>query len=169
MQVRVFTLPFSEALGGFPDETVRSFLAAVDAVEVSDHLVVKGGVPYLALVVKHAGVRDPLGTAAAAKVAPGARPEPPPVREADAGVYKALRTWRGERANKDGVAPYVVATNRVLAEIASARPQSKAALGSVKGFGEARVARYADDLLRLVPPRDAEAAAPVGASSESVS
>ncbi len=52
-------------------------------------------------------------------------------------IFEALRKWRNERAKRDGRPPYVLFTNGQLANIARARPDTKAA----------RIRDYADDLL----------------------
>ncbi len=155
MQVRIFTLAFSEALDGFPDETVRQFLAGKNVHEVAHHFFERGGEPDLTLVVRYVEGAARGGAAApAAGPAEAARRDPDfrsILREGDWPDFTAHKAWRAERARRDGVPPYVVATNRLLAEVAAARPQSRAALGAVPGFGEARVARYADEVLGLVP------------------
>jgi len=150
VQVRVFTLPFSEAVGGFPDEVVRQFLADKRVVEVKDHLFLRAGSPYLALVVKFEGEGAPTFSRRPARerTEEDVRAR---LREADWPVFKTLKTWRSERAKKDGVPPYVVATNRILAEVAASRPQNKTELGAIPGLGEAKLARYADEILALVP------------------
>ncbi len=160
MQLRVFTLPFSDATGGFPDEVVRHFLVGKRVLRLRDHLLRRDGLPYLAVVVTYADDdAEPRSLPAGGGAAREARTDPHGkdayraiLKEADWPVFKALAAWRGERARHDGVPHYVVATNRLLAEVAVARPQSKAALGAVPGFGEAKVARYADDLLKLLAP-----------------
>lgn len=151
MQVKVLTLPFSESIAGFPDEVVRRFAIDKHIHEVSDHFFTRDGRPYLTLVLKYSSPGEPglqVRTATAREPAeePTAR-----LREVDFPVFKALKGWRVERARKDGVPPYVVATNRQLAEIAASRPSSKAALGTIPGIGEGKVARYGDDILALVP------------------
>ena len=45
---------------------------------------------------------------------------------------------------------YVVASNAVLREIVTARPESLEALESLRGMGPSKVSRYGEDLLRLV-------------------
>jgi hypothetical protein len=39
----------------------------------------------------------------------------------------------------------------MLVEVAVAMPQTKGELGAIRGFGEAKVARYGDEVLVLVP------------------
>ncbi|HUR61486.1 MAG TPA: HRDC domain-containing protein [Candidatus Thermoplasmatota archaeon] len=65
-------------------------------------------------------------------------------------VFQALRTWRRERARKEGVSPYIVAYDRALREVAKARPGSIESLGEIPGFGPAKTAKYGPEILDVV-------------------
>jgi ribonuclease D len=62
-------------------------------------------------------------------------------------LYDELRIWRGRVAKRDGLPPYVVLTNREIAEIAGHRPVSLAALQDIEGFGEAKSKRWGEEIL----------------------
>jgi superfamily II DNA helicase RecQ len=40
-------------------------------------------------------------------------------------LFNQLREWRRERCKRDGVPPYIVCTNKQLAQMAVQRPQTK--------------------------------------------
>jgi DNA helicase-2/ATP-dependent DNA helicase PcrA len=80
-------------------------------------------------------VRSPRGSA---------QPEPP------GPLFDALRAWRLERARADGVPAYVVADNKTLAAIATRAPRTEDQLFTVPGMGAQRVARYGDEILRVI-------------------
>jgi DNA helicase-2/ATP-dependent DNA helicase PcrA len=65
-------------------------------------------------------------------------------------MYDALATWRRRRASDEGVPPFHVFANRVLAAIAEAKPRSEAELLAVPGVGPAKLDRYGDEVLDLV-------------------
>jgi ATP-dependent DNA helicase RecQ len=69
---------------------------------------------------------------------------------ADEGLFERLRTWRLERARADEVPAYVVLHDVTLRELASAKPRSQTDLASVKGFGPAKLERYAADVLAVI-------------------
>ncbi len=68
----------------------------------------------------------------------------------DQALFERLRSWRGEQARRQQVPAYVVLHNSHLEEIAARKPQSIHELGSIKGVGLRRAARYGEELLALV-------------------
>ena len=88
----------------------------------------------------------------------GATDAPPAALDAE--LFERLRAWRGEQARRQQVPAYVVLHNSHLEEIALRKPRTIHELGSIKGIGLRRAARYGDELLALVrgeePPRGAE-------------
>ncbi|HYY76709.1 MAG TPA: ATP-dependent DNA helicase UvrD2 [Gaiellaceae bacterium] len=76
----------------------------------------------------------------------GALREAEPVGDDDP-LFKALKTWRRERAKEDGIPAFVVFHDRTLEEIARRRPGDLAALAAVSGVGPAKLERYGGDVL----------------------
>ena len=68
----------------------------------------------------------------------------------DRPLFGALRAWRGREAKAQHVPPYVIFHDRTLAEIASAKPGSRAALAALNGVGEAKLAHYGEAVLDIV-------------------
>jgi RecQ family ATP-dependent DNA helicase len=86
-------------------------------------------------------VRKSKSTAAKAAAAPDLSP-------ADAPLFEALKTWRlGAAAGKPA---FTVASNKTLAAIAAARPQSEDALLAISGVGPAFIEKYAPEALELI-------------------
>jgi len=83
------------------------------------------------------GVRG--GEPPAARAARAAEPDDP--------AYRALKTWRLERAKADDLPAYVVFHNATLEEIARRTPRSLAELAAVPGVGPAKLERYGEDVL----------------------
>jgi len=68
----------------------------------------------------------------------------------DQPLFEALRAWRGREAKAQHVPPYVIFHDRTLAEIAAARPGTRAALVRLNGVGEGKLTRYGDAVLEVV-------------------
>ena len=61
-----------------------------------------------------------------------------------------MRSWRGKQARSQKVPAYVVLHNSHIEEIAARKPRSAHELGSIKGIGLRRAARYGQEILALV-------------------
>jgi ATP-dependent DNA helicase RecQ len=83
----------------------------------------------------------------------------------DRALFERLKRWRGEQARQQRVPAYVVLHNSHLEEIATRKPRSIHELGSIKGVGLRRAARYGEELLALV--RGKETTAPEQDSARS--
>ncbi len=64
--------------------------------------------------------------------------------------YERLKQWRRDVARTAGIAPFVVFHDRTLQALARARPSDEQALHEVPGIGQAKIARYGQDLLRVL-------------------
>jgi len=72
----------------------------------------------------------------------------------DEELFERLRNWRGDQARRQQVPAYVVLHNSHLEEIARRKPRSVHELGTVKGIGLRRAARYGEEILALVRGED---------------
>jgi ATP-dependent DNA helicase RecQ len=70
-----------------------------------------------------------------------------------AALFAELRALRGSIAKEEQVPAYVVFPDRTLAEIATRRPRSTAALADIRGVGPAKLEKYGERFLALI--RDA--------------
>ncbi|HEY9290330.1 MAG TPA: DNA helicase RecQ [Microlunatus sp.] len=62
-------------------------------------------------------------------------------------VFERLRRWRAETAKEQGVPAYVIFHDATLRQIATEQPADLAGLGRIGGVGEAKLARYGEQLL----------------------
>ncbi len=65
-------------------------------------------------------------------------------------LFDALRDWRKARAAEDGVPPFVVFHDRVLAELARKTPLSTHELTSISGVGATKRDRYGSDIVKVI-------------------
>jgi ATP-dependent DNA helicase RecQ len=62
-------------------------------------------------------------------------------------VFERLRAWRGATAKEQGVPAYVIFHDATLRQIAAQAPQTLADLATVSGVGEAKLAKYGQQVL----------------------
>jgi ATP-dependent DNA helicase RecQ len=77
------------------------------------------------------------------------------LREAFAGanedpLWQALKAKRMELAREQGVPPYVIFHDSTLLEILNHKPQTLDEMGRLSGLGQAKLARYGDDFLKVL-------------------
>jgi ATP-dependent DNA helicase RecQ len=94
----------------------------------------------------------------APEAATGRRRAPRPVRTEDdatldgAGqaLFEALRRHRLGLARSAGVAPFVIASDRTLRDLARLRPRSREELALAYGIGARKAEHYGEGLLRVI-------------------
>jgi ATP-dependent DNA helicase RecQ len=89
-------------------------------------------------------------SAAAGAGADTARLEAAELSAADAAVFEQLRAWRGATAREQSLPAYTVFHDATLRAIAAARPATLAELSEINGVGEAKLAKYGEQVLELL-------------------
>ena len=87
------------------------------------------------------------GTAGAGGAAGAAEVELAP---AAAAVFERLRAWRGATAKEQGMPAYVIFHDATLRQIAAQPPGTLAELSRVNGVGEAKLAKYGQQVLDVL-------------------
>ena len=146
----VVTLRFDPVLGAFDDSPLQEFLRTREILTIRDHFFVRNEVPYLAMVVTYKPPTPEAESAVAEKSKERGGTWRAQVSEADFPLFNALRDWRAERAKREGIPPYVIFTNKQLAAIVKARPQSVSKLATIEGVGKAKLDNYGQELLALL-------------------
>jgi ATP-dependent DNA helicase RecQ len=67
-----------------------------------------------------------------------------------ADVFERLRDWRGTASKEQGVPAYVIFHDATLRQIAAQNPASLTDLSTVSGVGEAKLARYGQQILDVL-------------------
>lgn len=152
MQFRIFSIPAT----GSPDleEELNLFLRSHRIVSTQKTLQPVDGVLRWCFCVEY------LDGAKGSGGKPSGRTERIDYKEVlppeDFALFARLRDARKELASVEAIPVYTVCTNEQLAEMATKRPGTLAALKEIEGLGEAKVAKYGQRLL------DANAAAAKG-------
>jgi len=76
--------------------------------------------------------------------------EPTELDAAALALFEALRRYRLTVARAEGVAPFIVASDRTLRDIAALRPRDLAELERAHGVGPYKAARYGAGILQVV-------------------
>jgi len=89
------------------------------------------------------------------KASPSSRRTAAELPAAAAGVFERLRAWRAAASKEQGVPAYVIFHDATLRQIAAESPASLADLARISGIGEAKLARYGEQIIELLAePQD---------------
>ncbi len=147
MLVKLVTLRFDARLGGFDERPLAELLRDREVLAVSEHFFVHDEVPHWAFMVTYRVPEADGEPAPARERARGAPAYREVLREEDWPLFNSLRDWRSGVAAKEGVPPYIIVPNDVLAWIARERPRTLNALGQIRGMGAARLKRHGRAIL----------------------
>jgi superfamily II DNA helicase RecQ len=152
MKLKVFTLRWDEAAGGFDDGPVQSFLhgegAEREVLDVSEHFFVHERMPVWALMLTYRDVEEIRRPRQGRDARKDWRAE---LGEDEKALYDEMRSWRAKTAKRDRIPPYLILTNRQVARMAAERPATTAGLREVvEGFGEAKAARWGEEILVVI-------------------
>ena len=145
---RIITLRYDDNLAGFPEDALRAATAGREVLSAREHFFMHGGVPHLALVLELGGGAETRRPERRPAGAPDVLATVPPDRKR---LYLDLKRWRNERAGLDGVPPFVILRNELLAEICRRAPHSLSALKEIPGIGEKTVEKYGAEVVALIP------------------
>jgi superfamily II DNA helicase RecQ len=152
MLIKIFSLTFNSATGGFDDRELRDYIKDKEIISMNDHFFVRNEIPYLSVVIKYYPYRrevEPVQTPAKARQREASHEGLTPEIE---GVFNLLRDWRSTQARKEGVPPYIIFNNRQLIEIIKTKAQSFAELERVNGIGKVKVEKYGPEILEIIKP-----------------
>ena len=139
MPFRVFTLPFDPATGTFPEDDLNRFCIGKRVLSHKAEFFNLNGSPYWTVLLEY----EPLVEPAPAKVKIDLTPE-------QLVLFEQLRKWRREKADEQGTPVFIISNNRILKKIAIGKPDTMEGLKSIKGFGQAKVGRYGQQILDIV-------------------
>ncbi len=65
-------------------------------------------------------------------------------------LYNRLREWRKNKAQKNGVPVYIIATNTELKQLVVQAPTTIESLKNIKGFGKKKIERYGKEIINFI-------------------
>lgn len=146
MKVRVFTLRIDPESGVFNDRELQAFQDGRDLLDVSEHTFVQDGIPVLALVVRYREM-DAVRGRRGDEQRKDWRGD---LDDRGKVLYDELRLWRGRASKRDGTPPYLIMSNREMADVVVHCPTTLASLREVDGVGDAKTKRWGEEILAVV-------------------
>lgn len=150
MLTKIITIKFDPILECFDDASLKEFIKGKEVLSIREHFFIKEEKPYIAAVIiyKLNSVIFPSDSKEASSKKDDSWREL--IGESDVPLFNSLRDYRSERCKKDGVPPYIICTNRQLAQIVKKRPQSLNSLMEIEGLGKAKAEKYGQEILEIL-------------------
>ena len=149
MQLKVFSLALDPETGELDDSAMRVELENCVVAQVWEHFL-----PTERLWLVMVSYRPPSSGTHGFDKSGGARGERKRGKDwrselapHEYQIFEALRGWREQTAKQIELPVHFILSNQQLAAIAQTMPQSKKALGEVKGVGNAKLNRFGESLL----------------------
>jgi superfamily II DNA helicase RecQ len=149
--VKVITIPFQDSLQGFDDEKLSSFISTRRVLSLREFFFLKDGCPYLTFVICYeSDFNQKQNIEQNKSFQKSDESWKNLLSDKDLPLFSILRDWRKTQAEKEGVPPYIVFTNRELAMLVNKKPQSKSQLGEIEGIGAKKIEKYGEHLLSML-------------------
>lgn len=156
MQCKVFHLRVNKQHLAEDEAALNAFLASVDVASVTSALVPASVHFWSVLVFFNTPAPEPKASAPLTASEEAERPPSPPLTPSEQQRFDALRAWRTEQAQAEGVPSYVVANDQTLRLLATTPIASVDDLASIKGLGAKRVEKYGAAILSVLEDDVAE-------------
>ena len=142
MNVKIITVPFDPEKEVFQDETLSQFLTNKRVHTLHPQFFQNQGRPYWTVFVEYEAVLSKAETLPAKEV----------LNDTQQALFRKLREWRKEKADRAGVPVFILATNIQLEQIVIRMPTSLEAIRQIQGFGKKKVEQHGRDIIALVKP-----------------
>ena len=136
---RIITIPFDRGQNGFDDAVLNKFLLNKSLKSWRAEFFEDGGEKFWTVLLEY----DPV-------LEKGPKKEEELLDEPQRMLLNRLKAWRKEKAEKDGVPAYIVATNKELFHVVKGAPRSLEALKNIKGFGQGKVSKHGKEIIEIV-------------------
>lgn len=140
MPIRIITVPFNPQTECFEDEDLRRFLTNKSVKSVRPEFFQVNGRAYWSVFLEYEVVLSEED----GKAGEDGLDEPQRL------LLTRLREWRKERAEKEGIPVFIIATNKELLAVVKQTPGTKEALRQIHGFGRKKIDKYGEPLLDIV-------------------
>lgn len=139
MPVKVFTLPFDHEIETFHDEDVNDFILKNAVQEISANSFSANEKFYWTLMIRYETAHDT-----------GQKEKTEELSKNQQQLLQKLFAFRKERAEKDGIPVFIVATNKQLKDVVLMKPRTVEQLKQINGFGKKKIQLYGPTIIAAV-------------------
>jgi superfamily II DNA helicase RecQ len=148
MKIRVFNIRLTDGLREQDEARLNEFLETVVVKQIFASIA-HAGVNLWSVLLYY---EDEVARAIPANVPADDEESEQPVALSpdEERLYQDLKRWRNERATQEGIPPYMIAHNAWLQAMVRLPVHTLDDLLRIKGFGERRIQKYGDEILKVL-------------------
>lgn len=152
LRIKLFTLKYDISLGAFDDSGIRRFLANKQLISVKEYYFEFDGYPHIAILLEYSSEASegPANRETSKNQKRSNWDMSDELDKSDKLLYESLKEWRKERATADGIAVYMIASNKMLFQVVQLKPKTLQNLRELDGFGEAKVKNFGGDIIAMI-------------------
>ena len=139
MNIKVFNIRLNKEFCQNDQDTMNTFLDSVIVNLTSTNFVTTSSTDYWSVVVFYKPKKETLQLIDESELS-----------DKEKQIYKALKVWRNELAQKLDWSAFRICHNSHLFEITKSKPNNFEELKNIKNFGEIRTQKYGDDIMALL-------------------
>lgn len=145
--IRIFAIKFDKDKECFEDEIINKFILNKNVLEIRKEFFISENVPYWSILIEYEEILEERYLKKGNKKI---EKEKSGLNEWQKILFERIREWRKERANKDGIPVYIIATNSEIREIVISSSDSIEKLKLIKGFGKKKIENYGKEIITIV-------------------
>lgn len=134
--------------GCFSDSEITNFLQGKELISVKDYLLEVVGKNFLVLIITYSVKED--FSKIGRNEASTSENLMELLSDENKSLFDSLKNWRLLESKKQAIPPFIIFTNKQLAEIASLGPTTLNHLSQIDGIGPIKLERYGDAILKIV-------------------
>ncbi|MBW2014442.1 MAG: HRDC domain-containing protein [Deltaproteobacteria bacterium] len=138
MSIRIFTIAFDPDKKLFHDEDLSTFLLNKYVKKLYPEFFQINDRAFWTVFVEYE------------TIVKSEKPNSNGLNEAENLLMKRLKEWRKEKADKEGIPVFIIATNKQLVDVIKRRPVSQEALREIHGFGKKKIERYGAEIVKII-------------------
>ncbi|HLC15138.1 MAG TPA: HRDC domain-containing protein [Thermodesulfovibrionia bacterium] len=148
IQYKFFLIPIKSANDTEPE--LNKFLRSIRIINVHREFVSQGESSFWSMAVEYLITDNDKAAEQSGKTGKSKIDYKEVLSPDDFAIFSKLREWRKKASEEEGAPVYTIFTNEQLAKMVEKKVKTKAALLEIEGIGDARVKKYADDIISIM-------------------
>ncbi len=138
--IRIFAIKFEKKKEIFDDEQINKFIMRKKIINIEKEFFTNNDNVYWTVFIEYDEILP--------EESKGNKEEG--LNEWQNILFQILRKWRKEKADKEGIPVFLIATNKEFKSIVLEVPETLEKLKNIRGFGSKKIEKYGKDIVKII-------------------